>query len=250
MKLTLILPAYNEIENIHKGTLQKVAKYFNTKKDIQLTVLLIDDGSDDETLQELEIFVKTDKRFHIIKRKHQGKAYSLVYGMKQAKGDIIGFSDFDLATPIEEFDKILPYLKTYDIVIGSRKTAREGAPLIRKIMAKGFIIIRDFLVNLDGLKDTQCGFKFFRKKVVKDIVPRLRVFRRGKEVKGPSVAAAFDIEFLYQARKQGYSIKEVPVVWTYAETRRVNFVRDSLEALIGICKIKIEQLKELVAKSK
>lgn len=250
MKLTLILPAYNEIDNIQKGTLQKISKYFNNKEDIQLTVLLIDDGSTDNTLKELEIFSKQDKRFKVIKRKHQGKAYSLLYGMREAKGDIIGFSDFDLATPIDEFDKIIPFLKTHDIVIGSRKTSREGAPLIRKIMAKGFIIVRDLLLNLDGVKDTQCGFKFFRKKVIKDIVPRLQVFRKGREVKGPSVAAAFDIEFLYRARRQGYSIKEIPVVWTYAETKRVNFFRDSIEALVGIIRIKFSQLKELVIRSK
>lgn len=237
MILSLILPVYNEEENIKKGNLNKILNYLR-KKDFSWEVIIVDDGSDDKTTLLIEKEIKNKKGVILVKKPHQGKAYSLIAGIKKAKGDWLAFSDFDLATPISELDKLLAYIKEYDIIIGSRNSERKGAPLIRKIMAKGFMILRDFFINLEGLKDTQCGFKVFKREAALKIINHLKVFKTEKIVKGPSVSAGFDLEFLYLAKKFGYRIKEVPVIWYYAETRRVNFIKDSLETLRDIIKIK------------
>lgn len=237
MELSLVIPAYNEEENIDRHTIDRVLNYFKSK-DIRYEVIIVDDGSSDKTASILEKKYTSEKSFRLIKKKHEGKAFSVIAGMRAAKYKYVAFSDFDLATPIEELEKLLPLIGDYDIVIGSRKSNREGAPLIRKILAKGFIIIRDLMIDLKGIRDTQCGFKVFKTDVALKIIDNLKVFKVNREVEGPSVTAGFDLEFLYTAKKLGYKMKEVPVIWYHVETKRVNFIKDTIETLIDIFKIK------------
>ncbi|MCR4276806.1 MAG: glycosyltransferase family 2 protein, partial [Candidatus Roizmanbacteria bacterium] len=150
----------------------------------------------------------------------------------------------DLATPIDEIEKLIAGTKeSGQIIIGSRNNNREGAPLLRKIMAKGFIIIRNLIIGLKGIKDTQCGFKLFERQAALKIIDKLQVFHDKRIAKDSSVSAGFDIEFLFLGQKLGYKIIEVPVVWRHVETKNVNFLRDTLETLIDIFKIKMLDLK-------
>lgn len=151
----------------------------------------------------------------------------------------------DQATPIEEVDKLLPYFeKGFDVVIGSRSSQRKGAPLTRIIMARGMIILRSFLVGIKGISDTQCGFKMFKNKAAQKLFTKINNLHHGfQKVSGSSVSAGFDVELLYLAEKAGYKIKEVPVSWLYVETRRVNPIKDSIEGLLDLVKIKIGDLK-------
>ena len=165
--------------------------------------------------------------------------------MINAKYDLILFTDADLATPIEESEKLLSVAQDGSkIIIGSRKSKRVGAPVLRKIMAYGSIIIRDLIIGLRGIKDTQCGFKLFEKKAAEKIIKKLKVYKQRGEIKNSSVSAGFDIEFLFIATKLGYKIKEVPVSWKHVETKNVHFLNDSFEALKDILKIKYFDLKK------
>jgi hypothetical protein len=120
--------------------------------------------------------------------------------------------------------------KGFDVVIGSRKNNRKGAPLTRKIMAKSMMILRSSIVGLPEISDTQCGFKLFEKNTAKKIFEKVREVHNGfKNIKGSSVTAGFDIEILYIAKSLGYKIKEVPVEWLYVETRRVSPIKDSVD---------------------
>lgn len=149
------------------------------------------------------------------------------------------FSDIDLATPLEEVEKLLGKTdQGAKIIIGSRNNTRAGAPLLRKIMAKGFIIIRNIIIGLKGVKDTQCGFKLFHRKAALDIIDRLQVFHDRRKAEGSSVSAGFDLEFLFLAQKMNFKISEVPVSWRHVETKNVNFIKDSVETMIDIMRIK------------
>lgn len=244
MQISLIIPCYNEEANIQKGVLDKIGNY--TARDERFhEVLIVDDGSSDSSKTVIKNkYLKTYPKFRLIQNLHQGKAFAVITGIKQAKYEYVIFSDIDLATPIDEVEKLIEKTdEGGEIVIGSRNNSRAGAPLLRKIMAKGFIIIRNLIIGLKGIKDTQCGFKLFEKKAALKIVDKLQVFHDKKNVKDSSVSAGFDIEFLFLGQKLGYKIIEAPVIWRHVETKNVNFIRDSLETLTDILKIKILDLQ-------
>lgn len=236
--LSLIVPCYNEEANIQKGVLDKIGNF--TKKDSRFgEVLIIDDGSTDKTRDIIrKEYLKQFPKFRLVENNHQGKAAAIVKGIQESKFRYVMFSDIDLATPIEESDKLLQHIPQYDIVIGSRTSGRVGAPLTRKILALGMILIRSYIIGLKGIKDTQCGFKLFERKAALDIISSLQVVKRKAKINGPSVSAAFDLEFLFLATKKKYKIKEVPVFWRHVETKNVNFIKDSLETLKDIYLIK------------
>ncbi len=245
IELSLILPCYNEEINLQKGVLDKV-KNFSDTADYIKEVIIVDDGSTDSTPEIIKDYLK---RFPILKYKrikHQGKAAAVSTGILSASYSYTAFADIDMATPINELDKLVEYLaQDYQIVIGSRNSERKGAPLIRKLMAKGFILIRNLILKLGKIKDTQCGFKAFKTDSARKILNKMQVFnpQKPRVIKGPSVTAGYDLEFLYIARKLGYKIKEVPVEWKHVETRNVKFIKDSLESLKDILTIKLYTLK-------
>lgn len=244
MKISLIIPCYNEEVNIQKGVLDKIGNY--TASDSRFSeVLIVDDGSNDSSKVVIKNkYLKIYPKFRLIQNSHQGKAFAVLTGIKQAKYDYVVFSDIDLATPIEEIEKLINKTKEGgQIVIGSRNNSRDGAPILRKIMAKGFIFVRNMIIGLKGIKDTQCGFKLFEKQAAEKIIDKLQVFHDKRIAKESSVSAGFDIEFLFLGQKLGYKIIEVPVIWKHVETKNVNFIRDTIETLTDIFKIKLLDLQ-------
>jgi glycosyltransferase involved in cell wall biosynthesis len=244
MNISLIIPCYNEETNIQKGVLDKIGNFVK-ENDLFSEVVIVDDGSTDQSKKIIkDVYLSKFSKFKLVENNHQGKAYAIITGIKQAKADHVMFSDIDLATPIEEADKLISEAKKgNEIVIGSRSRNRTGAPILRRVMAVGFIFIRDVLINLRGIRDTQCGFKLFDKERALNIIEKLDVYGKQKAVQGSSVSAGFDLEFLFLASKMGLSIKEVPVTWRHVETKNVNFLRDSVETLGDIVKIKLLDLQ-------
>lgn len=242
--LSVVIPSYNEISNLRKGTLDKVEHYLERKKH-NYEVIVVDDGSDDGSLEFVREFVKESPKFRIIENSHTGKAGAVTAGVLQAKGDYILFTDMDQATPIEEVEKLVAATQEgSDIAIGSRSTTRRGAPWTRQLMARGMITLRSILVGLPGLKDTQCGFKLFSKRSAREIFEKVKSIHKGfKSIHNSSVTAGFDIELLYIGKKMGYKIREVPVDWLYVETRRVNPIKDSVEGLLDLIQIKKNIIK-------
>ncbi len=243
--LSVVIPAYNEETNIRLGALDKVSHYLEYQS-YPWEVIIVDDGSSDNTPRLIDEFMKTNKKFSVIHNPHQGKAGTVVTGMLAANGAIVLFTDLDQATPINELANVLPWFgKGYDVVIGSRSSQRQGAPFLRLIMARGFMILRTLFLGLQGITDTQCGFKAFRKDVARDIFGKLKLYGKRKHVSGSMVTAGFDIEVLFLAKKLGYKIKEVPVEWHYVETRRVNPLVDSWKGFLDIVSIRLNAWRGL-----
>lgn len=237
--LSVVIPSYNEMANLQKGTLDKVLSYLS-RQSYDFEVIVVDDGSNDGSREFVANFVKQNKKTTLIEGKHSGKAGAVTEGVLNAKGDYVLFTDMDQATPIEEIEKLLPHIeKGYDVVIGSREGQRKGAPLTRKIMAKSMVLLRSMIVGIPSIKDTQCGFKLFKKEAARKIFTKVKDVHNGfKSIKGSSVTAGFDIEVLFIAEKMGYKIKEIPVVWLYVETRRVSPIKDSIEGVMDLLHIK------------
>lgn len=241
--LSVVIPSYNEMANLQKGVLDKVEHYLSKQK-YSYEIIIVDDGSDDGSAEFVQNFVKENPKFKLVKNSHTGKAGALTNGMLKATGENVLFTDMDQATPIEQIDKLLPFVNKFDIVIGSRNSTRKGAPFSRILMAKGMITLRTLIVGVRGIQDTQCGFKLFKNPIAKDLFAKLQKFHKGyKAISGSSVKAGFDVELLFLARKNNYSIKEVPVDWLYVETRRVSPIKDSVEALEDLIRIRMNDLR-------
>lgn len=242
--LSVVIPSYDEMANLQKGVLDKV-EHFLSKKKYNYEVIVVDDGSKDGSIEFVENYIKNNSKFRLIKNSHLGKAGAVTAGVLKAKGEYILFADMDQATPIEEIEKLLPCFKEgCDVVIGSRNTQRKGSPLSRLIISRAAIILRKLIIGINEISDTQCGFKMFSYTAAQELFKKINNLHKGfKEISGSNVSSGFDIETLYLAKKFGYKIKEVPVRWLYVETRRVNPIKDSIEGLMDLLRIKINDLQ-------
>lgn len=215
--LSVIIPAYNEERRLPR-TLAEIDKYLR-KQDYQYEILVVNDGSKDKIAEVVRDRVSAIKHLRLIDNKeNRGKGYVVRQGMLEAKGEYRLFTDADNSTSIDQIEKMWPEVKKgFDIVIGSRDV--KGAvldppqPWLRQVvLGEGFKLFRKIVVNLWGVEDTQCGFKCFSKKAAEDIFPRCRIER-----------FAFDPEILIIAKKLGYKIKEIPVVWKNDPESKVKF---------------------------
>jgi glycosyltransferase involved in cell wall biosynthesis len=237
--LSVVIPAYNETDNFESGKLASVADYLTQHK-LNWEVIVSDDGSTDGSNYKIKAWVEKQPGRRFLQNKHQGKAATVMAGMKAATHHYILFTDFDQATPIEEVEKLLPFIdKGYGIIIGSREV--KGAlrllePKYRHLMGRVFNWVVQLLA-IQGIHDTQCGFKIFTKQAASDLFSRLWVYKPRPEKH--AFTGAFDVELLFLAGKYGVKVAEVPVHWQHAPTTRVNPVRDSLRMFIDVVKIRL-----------
>jgi len=238
--LSVVIPCFDEMVNLQKGVLYKVRDYLEEQK-YDYEVIVADDGSTDGSVEFIKEFIKKNPSFRVMENTHLGKAGAVTKGVLEAAGEIILFTDMDQATPIEELGKLLPSFKEgYDVVIGSRSSRRKNSPWTRIVMARSMIILRSLIVGLKGISDTQCGFKAFKNGAAKKIFIKINNMHNGfRQITGSAVTAGFDVELLFIALKMGYNIKEVPVNWLYVESRRVSPVKDSIEGLIELVRIRM-----------
>lgn len=238
--LSVVIPAYNEEESFKKGVLKQVDEYLK-KQSYTWEVVIVDDGSTDRTAELVEGFIKNKKNWRLIKNPHQGKSQTVITGLKIGKGEYLLFTDFDQSTPINQVEKLLQKKEEFEVIIGSREikgAIREKEPYYRHLMGKVFNFLVQ-LLTIRGIEDTQCGFKLFKKEVVKKILPKLKIAK--KRAMG-GYTGAFDVELLFLAKKAGFNIVEVPIYWQHVKTTRVNPFQDSLRMFFEILKIRFYNL--------
>jgi dolichyl-phosphate beta-glucosyltransferase len=236
--ISIIIPVYNEEKRI-RSTLEEIYRYFKDNFP-NFEIIVVDDGSCDETLKIVENFKKNrdTETIKIIKNENnKGKGYVVRKGIMEAKGEYVLFTDADLSTPIREFEKLSKYLyEGYDIAIGSRGLEESNIEIrqafYREVMGKIFnMLVR--LILLKDFRDTQCGFKCFKRNVAHKIFNQQKIAGFG-----------FDVEILYRAKKYGYQIREVPIRWLNSKESKVNPVLNSIKMLLDLLKIKFILSKE------
>ena len=243
--LSVVIPCYNEGENLKRGVIDEVYDFLK-KQDFSWEVIISDDGSTDDSPELVKKNISKKENFRLKENSHGGKPSAVWGGIQEARGEYVLFTDMDQSTPLSEILKLIPYLKTYEVIIGSRGAERENFSLIRKVGSNLFRLFRKMIL-LPEINDTQCGFKVLRTDVAKKIFPMLQFFKKEKVVKGWKVTS-FDVELLFIAKKLGYKIKEVPVEWKdrdVAKGKKKSYFKESKEMLGQIIRVKLNDLKGL-----
>lgn len=244
--LSIIIPCYNEENNLRRGVLDEVYDYLKKQK-YRWEVIICNDASTDNSLSILKSFSAKHANFSVLDLPHGGKPAAVWAGIQKAKFDIVLFTDMDQSTPLREADKLLPHFPKFDVVIGSRGVTREGNSLLRKIGGPVFLFLRR-LVLLPDIIDTQCGFKMLTTKAAHKLFPQLEFFKQDSAHSGWRVSA-FDVELLFMAHKWGYKIKEVVVDWRNEDTSitkgdsDTRYKKESIQMVKEIVRVKLNDLK-------
>ena len=241
---TIIVPAYNESFRIERS-LRAIMDYLS-KQPYSAEVLLIDDGSTDDTAAVARTLTPRFPNLAVHSIPHAGKAAAVLYGLEHAVGSLILFTDADLATPIAYLGEFREAVENgADIVIGSREgetASRIGEPAFRHLMGRGFNAMVRILL-LPEIHDTQCGFKLFTAPARDEILPRLRLYRGQNGTFEEPKVTAFDVELLVVARRLGLTTVVVPVAWTFGERSKVNPVGDSITNFSDVAHVKLNDLR-------
>jgi dolichyl-phosphate beta-glucosyltransferase len=230
MYLSIIIPAYNEEQRI--GNTLCVIQAYLRRQLYSAEIIVVDDGSQDGTASLVRAFGTTPPSICMFQNgRNRGKGFSVRQGFSHARGEYLLFSDADLSTPIDEAETLLAALQgSCDIAIGSRalpgSRVEVHQPWYREHMGRLFNVFVQALA-VPGIHDTQCGFKCFRREAALAICQRMTAERFG-----------FDVEMLYLARRFGYRVREVPVVWRNSPQSRVRVWRDSISMLNELLRIR------------
>jgi glycosyltransferase involved in cell wall biosynthesis len=227
--LSLIVPAYNEAERLPQ-TLPQIVTFVKAQP-FAAEIIVVNNNSQDNTLAIAQEFAARLPFVRVLSEPAQGKGAAVRRGMLAARGEYLFIADADLSMPIEEVGKFLPpRLNGYDVAIASREApgaVRYGEPEYRHLMGRVFnFIVKALAVR--GFQDTQCGFKCFRRPVALDLFSTQTID-----------GWAFDVEVLFIAQQRGYKIVEVPIDWHYRANSRISPVRDSIEMVREVLKIRL-----------
>ena len=228
--LSIVVPAYNEALRIGPS-LEGILRFVKDQQ-IEAEVILVDDGSVDDTAGIAASFplrvVRNDS--------NRGKGYSVRRGVLEAKGTWVLFTDADLSAPIEELDRLLEVAdEGADVIIGSRAVDRTKIAVHQSRFRELGGIFYNWTVRLIlglSIQDTQCGFKLFRREEVVPIFESQTIYGFG-----------FDPEILFLAKRRGLKIREVPVVWRHNRGSKVRFLSDGLEMFLDLARIRWNALR-------
>jgi len=234
-KISIIIPAYNE-EKIIGKTLEEYGNYFENlkkKKIIDFEIIVVLNGCKDNTLGIVKSKKKKIKEIKFLNLKEGGKGLAIIEGFKislKRNNDYLGFVDADMATPPEAFYDLAKHIHGCDAVIASRwlKGAKvKKQTLKRRILSRGFnFIVRSLF--LMPYRDTQCGAKLFRKKVIERVIGRLKLTKW-----------AFDVNILYLCKKEDFKIKEIPTTWSDQEDSKIDITKTPLQMLLGVIRLRL-----------
>ncbi len=245
MYLSVVVPCFNEHENIERGVLGQMMDFLASQP-YASELIVSDDGSSDDSLRLVQEFAAGRPTMHVRANAHRGKPFALRAALASVQGDIVLLTDMDQSAPLSEVTKLLPHFEQgYDVVIGSRGTGRKNSSLLRKAASQAFRAFRKSLI-LHDIDDTQCGFKAARRDVLRLLFDRLQVFRDVQQNVTGWRVTAYDVEMLFVAEKLGHHVKEVPVAWQQEDVTRgkqKSFLRESREMLGEVLRVKRNDLR-------
>lgn len=231
MKLSIVIPAHNEEERL-PPMLEAYAGYFSERYGKDVELIVVPNFCDDQTSAVAKKIGQHFACVHIMDDPgHVGKGGAVMLGAQSAQGDLIGFVDADGATPPEAFDELVKKISLDGCIIASRwmKGAQMSPrqPLARRFASRCFNGLVRILFGL-RLTDTQCGAKLLRREVIQPVIRNLGV-----------TSWAFDVDMLFQTKRLGASIREIPTVWNDVEGSKIRVVRSSLQMFVAMIRLRM-----------
>jgi glycosyltransferase involved in cell wall biosynthesis len=216
--LTIVLPCYQEAERLPTALERYLAHFSARVQDVE--VLVVDDGSTDQTLAAAEAVAARDRRVRVLRcPTHRGKGFAVRTGMLAGRGDRLVFTDADASYGPDEVERVLRALDGAPVAIGRRGDLETSGPVLRRLASRVFNQAMRRLLGLP-FRDTQCGLKGFRREAARELFGRTRVD-----------GFAFDAEVLFLARRLGLTVAEVPVSPELREGSKVRLAVDALRML-------------------
>ncbi|MBR0033731.1 MAG: glycosyltransferase [Bacilli bacterium] len=216
MKLSVIIPCYNEAKDISAKAKEVLNKLKTLNIDTEL--ILVNDGSKDNTKEVINSIEGVIPSGYDV---NKGKGGAVQKGIQDATGDYILFMDADLSTDLEALDRLVPILDQYDIIIGSRHHKDSKIP-IKQPAKRRFIgwCCRKIVNAKFHMKysDTQCGFKAMRTKIAKQIAKKQII-----------MGFAFDVEYLYIAKLNNFIVHEMGITWRDDRGSTVSPIKSSIK---------------------
>lgn len=233
-KVSIIMPAYNEEERIGK-TLESYSNYFNLISKNGLSdyeIIVVINGTTDNTENVVKKHEKVNKKIKHLTYKRGGKGFAIIEGFKYAlekNRGMIGFVDADMATPPEEFYKLIKYIEKNNGVIASRglRESQVKTSFSRKLTNRGFNLVVRLLLFLP-FSDTQCGAKLFDYDATKFIVSNMSFTQW-----------AFDIEMLYLLINNNFKVKEIPTKWVDKEGSKINLTKVPIKMFLSVVRLRL-----------
>ena len=206
MDLTIVIPAFDEQERI-VSTLESMISFLDSQS-LTYELLVVDDGSADETARRVRDVGLSKSQVKLLQNPgNRGKGFSIRHGVGQARGAVVGFVDADDKTDVSALPLFLQELRGgCDCVLGDRTMGESQIAVDRRSYRQWgsnlFKYLVRYALGLADFPDTQCGFKFFRADVARNLFERQRVD-----------GYMFDVEILILAKRAGYRISRQPVIW-------------------------------------
>lgn len=231
MKLSIVIPAHNE-EHRLPPMLEVYAKYFAEKYGNEAELIVVSNFCSDRTAEVAKTIGLRYPQVKVVDEpKRVGKGGAVLLGVRSAEGDLIGFVDADGATPPEAFDDLVQKISLDGCIIASRwmrgSNVSPKQPLSRLVASRCFNLMVRILFGLK-LKDTQCGAKLFRREVIQPVLQNLGVTNW-----------AFDVDMLFQTKRLGASIREVPTVWHDVSGSKVEIGRSSVAMVVAMIRLRM-----------
>jgi dolichyl-phosphate beta-glucosyltransferase len=227
--LSIVIPAYNEERRL-PNSLEQVVK-FVAAQPYPIEVLVVNNNSHDGTRRIAQDFAAQHSYLRVLEQPRQGKGAAVQKGMLAGRGEYLFICDADFSMPVEEIAKFMPPAADhYDVAIASREVPgarRVGEPEYRHLMGRVFnFIVR--VLAIPGIQDTQCGFKVFRREVARDVFSLQTIDGWG-----------FDVEVLFIALKRGCKLIEVPITWYYKPQTKISPIRDSINMVLEVLRVRL-----------